>query len=176
MFLELDIIYVLQDWFSNPALKQFIIFCARWMIFVLGLGALATWRFGLIQRHAMVEVMWSTLLSALLAFGGGAALERARPFTTDLSLDVWIPRPHTFSFPSAHTSIAYGIALALLGWNVRVGIIAVILADLVAFGRITAGAHYPTDILAGLFVGALSFTLVRLGHRWVKSVPRSQAK
>lgn len=169
MSVELDIMHVVQGWFSSPGGKEFIIFCARWIIFLLGFGAIALWRFGRIQRHAMVEIIWSTLLAALLAFGLELVLRRARPFAIDPSLLVLVPRPHTFSLPSAHASIAYAMAFGLLGWNVQWGAIAVILADLVALGRVAAGVHYPTDVFGGLMVGVFSFMIVRLGHHWVRS-------
>lgn len=169
MPIELQIMHELQRWFAHPWAREWIIFCARWLIFFLPLGAVLAWRFKHLSRHALVEVMWSTLLAAFLAFSLEFILNRDRPFLADPLLGVLVPRPHTMSFPSAHASIAFGLAFAVLGWNARLGILAVILANLVALGRIAAGVHYPSDIVAGLLVGATAFTFVRLGHDWIRS-------
>lgn len=73
------------------------------------------------------------------------------------------------SFPSGHscTAGAVGMALALLWPGARLVVIPLALA--LAMTRIVLGAHYPSDVIAGLALGA-SFTLLvamlfaRLGY------------
>lgn len=169
MSLELTIMHTVQSLFVDSSwAKALVVICARWLIFTLPVCALLAWRFKHLRRHALVEMVWSVLFAAVMAFAGEWLTARPRPFTTDPTLDVLIPRPHTMSFPSAHASIAYALALALFGWNRPLGIIALLIADLVAIGRVASGVHYPTDVLAGLLVGVLAFTIVRAGHRWVR--------
>ena len=169
MSFELTLMHAVQSLFlDTPWARALVAFCARWLIFVLPLCGLLAWRYKHVRRHALVEMIWSVLLAALAAFGGEAVFARARPFVTDPSLEVLVPRPHTMSFPSAHASIAYAIAFALFGWNRPLGVVALLIADLVAIGRVASGVHYPADVLAGLIVGLLAFTAVRLGHRWVR--------
>jgi membrane-associated phospholipid phosphatase len=67
-----------------------------------------------------------------------------------------------WSFPSNHSAIAAGAAVGLLlAWRrLRPWVIAMALA--MAFSRVFVGAHYPHDVLAGLFVGAVvAWLLVR---------------
>lgn len=168
MSTELLFMHTIQDWLHAPWMVSLVVLCARWMIFIIALLALGGRIRGWLSHHALKEVFWSTLLAACLAFSSEWAIGRARPFITDPTLDVLVPPPHTMSFPSAHASIAYGMAFAIFGWNRSLGIVALILADLVAVGRVAAGVHYPSDILAGLLVGVLSFTFVRLGHGWLR--------
>ena len=160
----------IQRWLSHPWGQIFVVICARWLIFVLPLLILVAWRWGNLSRHALVEIMWSTLLASILVFGAEIIIGRTRPFLVDPSLAVLVPRPHTMSFPSAHASIAYALAFMTLHWSMRVGIGAVLLADLVAFGRIAAGVHYPTDVLAGILVALVAFAVVRFGHGWTRAV------
>lgn len=165
---ELLFMHTVQDWLHAPWMVVLIVLCARWMIFIIALLAIGARVRDWLSHHALKEVLWSTLLAAFLAFSSEWAIGRARPFVTDPTLDVLVPPPHTMSFPSAHASIAYAMAFAIFGWNHSLGVIALILAILVAMGRVVAGVHYPSDILAGLLVGALSFTFVRLGHGWLR--------
>ncbi len=132
MSLELTIMHEIQRWFSHPWGQIFVVICARWCIFVLPLVVLVAWRWGSLSRHALVEIMWSTLLASILVFGAEIIIGRTRPFLLDPSLAVLVPRPHTMSFPSAHASIAYALAFMTLHWSTRVGIGTVLLADLVA--------------------------------------------
>jgi membrane-associated phospholipid phosphatase len=59
------------------------------------------------------------------------------------------------SFPSDHCLVAGAVAMVtLLAWR-WLGIIAVALALLIAWGRVFVGVHYPGDVLAGLAIGAI---------------------
>ena len=69
------------------------------------------------------------------------------------------------SFPSGHTTTAAAAATALIlifpgRWTVRVA--AVLFALAIAVSRVMVRAHYPSDVVAGLFVG-VAVTIV-LGH------------
>jgi undecaprenyl-diphosphatase len=59
------------------------------------------------------------------------------------------------SFPSGHTTriMSCAMALALIFPRLRVPIL--ILGVIVSFGRIAVGAHYPSDVLGGIALGAL---------------------
>ncbi len=81
-------------------------------------------------------------------------IARARPFVgRDIDLIVHIP--DRFSFPSGHTASSFAAATVLLKADKRFGIIAIILACLIAFSRMYLYMHFPTDILGGIFVGIL---------------------
>ncbi|MFF2652486.1 phosphatase PAP2 family protein [Streptomyces sp. NPDC058045] len=64
--------------------------------------------------------------------------------------------PHgDWSFPSNHSVIAGGAAVALLlAWR-GIGVLTLPMAVLMAFSRVFVGVHYPHDVLAGLVFGAL---------------------
>lgn len=67
----------------------------------------------------------------------------------------------TSSFPSGHMAVL--VPLTLLVWheNKKVGKWFIFGTILVGIGRIATAWHWPTDILAGIAVGAISFYLVR---------------
>ena len=91
---------------------------------------------------------------------------RIRPFDMNTAVQLLISPPTDFSFPSGHTGAAFAAASALFFCKNRLWIAALVLAILIAFSRLYLYVHYPTDVLAGAFLGILSgwlgYTLVGL--------------
>lgn len=65
----------------------------------------------------------------------------------------------SFSFPSGHTLASFEAATALLLNKRKLGIIALVLAILIAFSRMYLFVHYPTDILGGIVLGVINGVL-----------------
>lgn len=80
---------------------------------------------------------------------------RTRPFDVNTTLQLLIPRPDDFSFPSGHTGASFAAASTLLFGKNRMGPPALILAALIGFSRLYLYVHYPTDVLAGAALGIL---------------------
>lgn len=85
----------------------------------------------------------------------GTAIDRARPYESLPNVHVLVSRTTDFSFPSDHATMAGAVAVGLLFANRRWGIVASMAAVLMAFTRVYVGAHYPSDVLAGLALGGL---------------------
>lgn len=83
------------------------------------------------------------------------AVHRQRPYISYPFLDNQSVESD-YSFPSGHTSSAFGVAtsvsLAFPKWYVVAP--AYTWASLTAYSRLHLGVHYPSDVLAGAFVGA----------------------
>ncbi|MGV1036511.1 MAG: phosphatase PAP2 family protein [Candidatus Nanopelagicales bacterium] len=99
-------------------------------------------------------------LAAGASFVGKATFARTRPPAA------WAVNPEaSSSFPSAHVAVIVAAVTVLLWWGVprvptnwRIGLVAagVVLCAFVAASRLYLGAHWLTDILAGLLVGLLA--------------------
>lgn len=105
---------------------------------------------------------WGVLLLAALlvtTLAGEIALKniiaRPRPCTLFPEMELLIPRPHSYSFPSGHSASSFAAAVLLLKCRKAFGIPALILAFFIAFSRLFLFVHYPTDVLAGAALGIL---------------------
>jgi len=73
------------------------------------------------------------------------------------------------SFPSSHSIFVFAIATSfyMAGYK-TLGIILYIMAIIVGIARISAGVHYPVDIIAGSLFGIFAAWLVQREGGWVK--------
>ncbi len=101
-------------------------------------------------------------------FGVKPLVHRVRPYDAAGFTALLIDRPTDYSFPSGHTQAAFASAWVLYCMNQRGGLLALILAALIAFSRLYLYVHYPTDVLAGFLFGSLwAFLAVRYFKPWV---------
>ncbi|HEY8647465.1 MAG TPA: phosphatase PAP2 family protein [Gaiellaceae bacterium] len=90
---------------------------------------------------------------------------RDRPFITHPSAHVFGPHKTDASFPSDHTTAAIAIAVAVLLIDTGVGLAFLVLAVLIAVGRVIVGEHYPADVLGSTLIGiAVAFIVAQLGR------------
>lgn len=83
-------------------------------------------------------------------------VQRPRPFVTFTDIQILIPTPSEFSFPSGHTSSSFAAASVFYRFlPKKAGIPAIVLAGLIGFSRLYVGVHYPTDVIAGVIMGIL---------------------
>ena len=80
---------------------------------------------------------------------------RVRPCDINTAVQLLVPRPDDFSFPSGHTGASFAAASALYFRKSKLWLPALILAALIGFSRLYLYVHYPTDVLAGVVLGTL---------------------
>jgi len=165
---ELEIIRYIQSWFVGPLGWVFVVLLSRWMIFAfipLTLAIPGMMAFERRFQRGLSEVAWSLFASLSLSLVIGRLIGRTRPFHAWTSIALFIPPPSAAgSFPSSHAATAFAMATALAFADKRLAIIGFIVAVLVAFGRIAAGVHYPSDVIAGAALGIASAFIVRWLH------------
>lgn len=115
----------------------------------------------------------SGFLSALLALGVDQVIirfyDRTRPFVGHVN-HMLVTRSTDPSFPSDHAAGAFAIAVAVLIVSRRAGIIALLLAVLIAFSRVYVGQHYVSDVLGGAAIGTAAALLISLAQPLIMTV------
>lgn len=105
------------------------------------------------QRGYMLATLCALAVAALLAHWIASALGFPRPFMAGLS-PAYVPHGARGSLPSAHASVMFTLALALLvrpGLR-RIGLLATVAACATCWARIYVGIHFPLDIAAGVLL------------------------
>ena len=125
---------------------------------VLGLSLVAIW-FGSAMSEARIDRQMGVLtalgtvgLSNLAVATINSLYFRDRPFA-DLDVTLLFYRPTDSSMPSNSAATFVGLAVAVWGFDRRVGSVLLAVAGLHAFLRVYAGAHYPSDIAVGAMIG-----------------------
>ena len=106
----------------------------------------------------------AALGSAAVALAANRAIasliwHRDRPYQDHVISHPW-SNSHDASFPSDHASASFAIAFAVLLFDPLAGALFLLLAAIIAIGRLFIGAHYPGDVGAGLLVGLASALVV----------------
>jgi undecaprenyl-diphosphatase len=150
--------------FLNPIMR----FLAVDVEYLFYLSIIVYWFTRTKQNRRMVV---EALLSACVALSISGIIAhffyRDRPFITHSVIQL-IKHPANASFPSDHATGAFVIATAIWLSRRKDGTIWLFLAACIGLSRVWTGVHYPTDIIAGAFIGALTAYVI---HRiFAKSV------
>ena len=148
----------LQESVRNPILDNIMIFITS-----LGNGGMiwiaATIVLLIPKKTRKAGIMSAVALLGSLIINNNIVkniVQRPRPFVTFTDLQIIIPTPSEFSFPSGHTSSSFAAAAVFYRHlPKKLGLPAVILAGLIGFSRLYVGVHYPTDVIAGVLMGIL---------------------
>ena len=77
-------------------------------------------------------------------------VRRKRPCHTYHDVEMLIPVPSDYSFPSGHTTSSFACATTVCFFFPRVGFICMIFAALMAFSRLYLFVHYLSDVTLSL--------------------------
>ena len=123
----------------------------------IALALVVSWRF---PRHLplrnAVSFSLGFVATGFLVPWLKAAAALPRPFVLlgQQSVTVVGQMPHSWSFPSGHSTFAFLIAATLSSDLPRSArIVLWCFAGLVALSRVVVGAHFPADVLGGAIVG-----------------------
>lgn len=160
--LDKNILLFLQEYARMPVLDEFMKFYTRLgdggMLAILACAILLiipkTRKLGISASAALfVEFL---IVNVILK----NAVARIRPYEVIPQLTCITSQATDFSFPSGHTGSVFAVATVIfLEVPYRYGITALFLAALMAYSRLYVGVHYPTDVLAALFIGIFTGVL-----------------
>lgn len=113
---------------------------------------------GLVKLHSWATLILSSILVASIPVEiGKLVIGRARPFLLDdVGAAYFSPFKGQFlyeSFPSGHSMMAGIMMVSLWIFLPRWRMVSVPICILFGVSRLAAGAHYPTDVVAGMTIG-----------------------
>lgn len=114
----------------------------------------------LLPRHFFtplaVNAALSLSFSATLVQVLKRLIKRKRPFEVIHTLRTIKIGVDQYSFPSGHTTAAFALAMStsILTTSLLFSTIFLVLAVMVGFSRVYLAVHYPSDVIAGAFIGS----------------------
>jgi len=107
---------------------------------------------------------------------------RSRPFVTYADAITVLSRSETPAFPSGHATKSIALVLPFLffvpardGWHRAMEVVLFCIAAAVCYSRILLGAHYLSDVLAGLGMALIAFPLtVALSNKILSTMTRQR--
>lgn len=158
---EFDWLYALQE-IHNPVMDKLMVFFSHLGdigLLWIGLGIICcipkrTRKCGIqvLLSIAVTFIIGNLILKNLVA--------RERPCWLDPGVALLLESPSDYSFPSGHSMNGFTAAVSILCNNRKAGIVAVIVASVIAFSRLYNFLHFPTDVLFGILLGSVVAVLV----------------
>ncbi|WP_410812880.1 phosphatase PAP2 family protein [Micromonospora sp. 067-2] len=151
----------------RPYLDATMVFCARWLLYVVFAAGALMVAFALRRGRVrpVIEFAVTLLLSFAAAFAVSHVSHELRPFQSH-HVHQLIAHDPGVALPSDHATAAFAIAFGTYAFfNHRWGIILGFVATTIGLARIWVGVHYPGDILAAAAIAALSAIVVVLSGR-----------
>ena len=158
---EFDILYAIQN-IHNPVLDKIMVGISSlgnagilWGIIAIIL---------LISKKHRKTGIHMFIAMVLTLFVGNLILknlvQRERPCWIDTTIPLLINNPKDYSFPSGHTMNSFTAAMCIFLHQKRWGIVAFVVAALIAFSRMYLFVHFPTDIITGMIIGISSALII----------------
>lgn len=167
--LEIAILDFIQK-LSNPILDSIMVFVSS--LGNYGIIWIATSIILLFPKKTRKYGIMALVALALMQLTGNMIIknlvERDRPYTQLEGFELLIAQPHDSSFPSGHTASAFACATVFLTGKKRWGMIALLLAILIAFSRLYLYVHYPSDILGGMVLGIVCGLISVFAYKKIK--------
>lgn len=120
----------------------------------------------------------SFLVSGIITQTTKHVVNRKRPFEAYPYINRRVEENAWLSFPSGHTSAAFctatSLSLRYSKWYVIIP--SYLYAASVAWARMYQGVHYPSDVLAGAFVGAGSAWVSWKLQKWISGKKEQKKK
>lgn len=131
-------------------------FSATFLIWLLYGGLFVLWFFGKkINREQVIYALVAGFLAWSIAQAIKMIFPTLRPFMVNNEPVGVLITPLGSAFPSAHTAMAFSLAVTMFLLDGKIGWIYLSVAAFIGIARILANVHYPIDIVGGALIGTL---------------------
>lgn len=153
--LDYELFRLLRRGAAHP-LDGLMLTCARYgSLACVAIMLLAGLRRGAAGRLAVWRCLAAVATVYALVEAIGLLAERTRPFAADASVQPRVSHSAQRSFPSRHVASAVAMAVIVKPADSLLGHVLALLAAGLALGRVRAGLHYPSDVVAGAALGCV---------------------
>jgi len=131
------------------------------------------------RNQLFLRAFFIALVLALLsnyALKYGLGFERPPALLAPEAFNMIGPNPTSPSFPSGHTLAIFTLMGLVSAWYQKraISITVFFAATVISFARISVGAHWPSDILFGAFVGCIvGWLAVEISSKFDRDIPES---
>jgi len=154
----IDPITIFVSGLSNPVFTPIAAFLDAYGYYLMGvLFLLVLWKF----REKRKQLILTMIIVVILTAGLKLALPIQRPCLEGIQSKIACPSEN--SFPSGHSSTAFGLAFGSLGTVASYAFWP--FALLMGFARVYLGVHSFFDVLGSFVVGAIAWLLARIIER-----------
>ncbi len=168
------VLFHIQEQLKNPAMDRFMVFMtslgnAGFLWILIAFLCLCRKR----CQKCGISLLCAIFLTMLL---GDDILKplfgRVRPNMKFPEIPLLIGKVHSPSFPSGHTAVAFASAAVIHSYYKIAGLLAYVVAALIAYSRLYLFVHYPTDILGGILLGSsLAYLIVKALEKLFSRLP-----
>lgn len=154
--------YGQSDWILYPSAALFIVTATLALLVRWKLMRTLLWQFAAIYAFFFFGVgvpsLVTTVVKRLIGRARPVHLEDTGPFAFHPNWADWTYQ----SLPSGHATTAFALAAVVGFLSPRWFYPALGLAAVIGLSRLTLGAHYPSDVVAGAIVGLIGAYAIRL--------------
>ncbi len=156
------LLFYIQEHLRNPVMDRSMVFVtslgnAGFLWIFIAFLLLCQKRYQKCGIAMLCALSLSTFLSDELL---KPLVGRIRPNIKFPELPLLIKTIKTPSFPSGHSTAAFASATVLYSYHKSAGILAYVVAALIAYSRLYLFVHYPTDVLGGILLGSITAYLI----------------
>jgi undecaprenyl-diphosphatase len=159
---------------QSPALDQVMLLITSIATIYIGVPIILLILYFTNRKKILWDLATALVIGVLIALFLKMVIARPRP--EDIANAGFLLSASMSSFPSDHAAIAF-IVFGVIGHHAKkYRLWFYLLAFLIAVSRVYLGVHYPTDVVAGAFLGIAVCQIVltyRLGERLKKAVRRN---
>ena len=150
------------EWYdSHPtakeALKLFNIFLSWLFVFGYAVTLVEMVQTNALEPRDFAWFLFLPMLCLMLVSIMRLGFDRPRPYSEEgANIEPLIQKSgNGKSFPSRHVACAFVIATVILSHSLLAGIFLLFAAAFLAYIRLAAGLHYPSDVFVGTGIGLL---------------------
>lgn len=140
-------------------------FSATFLIWILYASFIVLWFVdGRVKREQIFKAIIAGMLAWTIAEGIKLAFPTLRPYMLNGEPVGVLITPVGSAFPSAHTALAFSLAVTIFLLDGKIGWIYLSIAMFIGIARVLANVHYPVDILGGAFLGTIVAIILEKTH------------